>query len=775
MTLKLIFNITLTFIIIYIFFIYNVEHATDVSDNKTGGSTSGQSNTQFSDQQKKDITNIINDLYMTDVDAIRNLSDVATKLQTQDKLILPGQLNVQGKLTTNGLNPSDMPTGWTGGLRFIDGYASGNMGFGPNATTINAQINKDGNIMGKNLNLNGKIVTNDLTFNNSFTSGNMNFGPNDTTVNAQINKDGNITFVNSFTSGNMNFGPNATTVNAQINKDGNIKFVNGSATGNMNFGPNDTTVNARIKQTGDIEGYNLNLKGGLSFINAQINKDGDIIGNNLTFVNSFTSGNMNFGPNDTTVNAQINKDGNIMGKNLNLNGKIVTNDLTFNNSFTSGNMFFGPNDTTVNAQIKNNGNIEGYNLNLKGGLSFVSFINNATTINAQIDNDGNISGNKLILKGELQTPNGHTFQSAGTQHIQGNGALYILYKDGLIVGKEREGSGNVSIQGKLQVGEDIDGNNLNLKSNLKVQGNIETPNGHIFKSAGVQHIQGDDILYILNKNQLVVGKHWNSSGNVTIQGKLQVDENINGNKLNLRDDITLINKTPTKSKWNISNTENNSNTKLSFTRIIGDTNKSAVLDLYENGDVNISGNLKVNNVLKTKNRARFIRVGNIQSSTSEISGNLIISDTTTPQTNNPLPEFEKNWSLIEIKVFDDKGVNIANGKKVTLKAGSASDNSPPTNITNNFITDSNNITNNIGVGYQGTGDRNQLEIDLGDEYDISQIQLFNTLNQNHTKRMNNTIVELISGTKDIPTEPKIINRIINTGLWDRIYSKEFML
>ncbi len=213
MTIKLIFDITLTIIIIYIFFIYNVEHATDVSDNKTEGSTTGQSNTQFSDQQKKDITNIINDLYMTDVDAIRNLSDVATKLQTQDKLILPGQLNVQGKLATNGLNPSDMPDKWTGGLRFIDGYASGNMGFGPNATTINAQIDNGGNIMGKNLNLNGKIVTNDLTFNNSFTSGNMSFGPNATTINARINKDGDIDGNNLNLKGNLKVNNVLTTKN----------------------------------------------------------------------------------------------------------------------------------------------------------------------------------------------------------------------------------------------------------------------------------------------------------------------------------------------------------------------------------------------------------------------------------------------------------------------------------------------------------------------------------------------------------------------------------
>ncbi len=59
------------------------------------------------------------------------------------------------------------------------------MGFGPNATTINAQINKDDDIKGYNLNLSGKIVTNDLTFNNGSASGNMTFGPN-VTINILI-------------------------------------------------------------------------------------------------------------------------------------------------------------------------------------------------------------------------------------------------------------------------------------------------------------------------------------------------------------------------------------------------------------------------------------------------------------------------------------------------------------------------------------------------------------------------------------------------------------
>jgi hypothetical protein len=76
---------------------------------------------------------------------------VAAKLNTGDKLDFPKQLNIKTTLAINGLDPTIMPTGWTGGIRFIDGYSSGNMGFGPDGTTINAQIEKNGDITGNKL------------------------------------------------------------------------------------------------------------------------------------------------------------------------------------------------------------------------------------------------------------------------------------------------------------------------------------------------------------------------------------------------------------------------------------------------------------------------------------------------------------------------------------------------------------------------------------------------------------------------------------------------
>jgi len=50
------------------------------------------SNTQTSTKNR--YQKIINELYMSIVDAIKNLYDVATKLQTPGKLIFPGDLTV---------------------------------------------------------------------------------------------------------------------------------------------------------------------------------------------------------------------------------------------------------------------------------------------------------------------------------------------------------------------------------------------------------------------------------------------------------------------------------------------------------------------------------------------------------------------------------------------------------------------------------------------------------------------------------------------------------
>jgi len=451
-----------------------------------------------------------------------------------------------------------MPTEWTGGLRFIDGYASGNMGFGPDGTTINAKINKDGTITGNNL----------------------------------------------------------------ISKD-NLRLLNG---GNLNVD-----------------------NGSIGIVSSTDNPV------HLKLINTLKLGN------DQALQWSI--------SNMNSNGTIKNdNKLSFSRTPANNTSTYTP---SLELYDSGDVNIPG-NLKVKGNMGFGP---DETKINAQINKDGNITGNNLTLKGNLEA--------------------------------------------------------------------------HTIKSAGRQHITGNEILYILNKNGLIVGKEWVGSGDVSIQGNLTV-----------------------------------------------------------NGDIN--------NILTRKNRARFISVGNMKStdiftetdykrineglasafaSMNSKSTTLTTKSTTsttksTTSTATDTSFIESDWALIEIRVFDDTGTNIALRKNVIWKSGTRiigfdgkSFVYNPTNITNGKISimneDKTGTTYSGDMylnGYQGEGKNplHQLEIDLEGEYNISQIQLFNTRIPSFTKRMNDTIVELITGDINKP-ETLIVNRRINTGLWDGIYSKEFIL
>jgi hypothetical protein len=522
MTIKLIFNITLTILIIYIFFIYSVENVEN---------TTGQTNTSFTDQQKIDIKNIINELYMTDVDAIRNLSDVATKLQTQNKLILPGQLNVQGKLATNNLDPLNMPTGWTGGIRFIDGYSSGNMGFGPDGTTINAQINKDGNINGKKL-----------------------------------------TFIDGNVSGNMGFGPNATTINAQIDKNGNI-------TGNTLTSNN----------------------GSISIVSNTIDTPG------LNFVNTLKMGD-------------------------------------------------GESSTWVISNMKSNST--------------------------------NKNDNKLSF-----------LRSLG--FMKGNTPSLELYD-----------SGDVNIPGNLTV------NNIITKKNrarfIRV-GNMKSTD--IFTEAELKNNLANTVV-ITSNNTVVI-----TSNNT---------------------DIDAI------------KPNNNSGATTNSTSTITIPLSNLEIAAFKMDEAQTSYDQAV---------AKFAM-------TSTKYASALIKAKLSTATNSSL--VQDNWTLIEIRVFDDTGKNIASEGNVTIVKGTK-DNISGNNIINNQIfKDPKNPSDNIDLGYRGSTGPQQLEIDLKGEYNISQIQLFNRQKLSETIKMNDTIVELITGNKDKP-ETLIINRRINTGLWDGIYYKEYML
>ncbi|VUS27905.1 hypothetical protein SB6412_00401 [Klebsiella pasteurii] len=56
---------------------------------------------------------------------------------------------VSQRLSTNGLDPNDIPSGWSGGLRTLDVYAGGTVGAGAGGA-VNAYMNSSGNIYASN-------------------------------------------------------------------------------------------------------------------------------------------------------------------------------------------------------------------------------------------------------------------------------------------------------------------------------------------------------------------------------------------------------------------------------------------------------------------------------------------------------------------------------------------------------------------------------------------------------------------------------------------------
>ena len=171
--------------------------------------------------------------YQADVEAIRNLSNIATQLTTSNTLTMPGLLNVSdtisvnknrneggrisirnslkdgkkdqtndwtiwnmtgdygnklsfwryngdgtnagplmdlndnstvkinGKISTNGMDPNNMPDNWGGGIRTWDVYASGTIACGPDGKQLKSYINSIGDgYFSNNLSVGGNVMFN---------------------------------------------------------------------------------------------------------------------------------------------------------------------------------------------------------------------------------------------------------------------------------------------------------------------------------------------------------------------------------------------------------------------------------------------------------------------------------------------------------------------------------------------------------------------------------------------------------------------------------------
>jgi filamentous hemagglutinin family protein len=190
----------------------------------------------------------------------------------------------------------------------------------------------------------------------------------------------------------------------------------------------------------------------------------------------------------------------------------------------------------------------------------------------------------LTIPGTLKITPGQTIEGQGRLHVTGPELLYILNKNGVVIGKEWGGNGNLSVQGNINSGNGIStdaptwngwisglfgvgggkdrvvlGNlenqatvgshnqDLNAWRTLRLQGegvniipnsgavNISGPVnaasvstsggisvGDTITGKGRLHVNGPELLYILNKNGVIIGKEWGGNGNLQVQGSLCV-------------------------------------------------------------------------------------------------------------------------------------------------------------------------------------------------------------------------------------------------------------
>ena len=134
--------------------------------------------------------------------------------------------------------------------------------------------------------------------------------------------------------------------------------------------------------------------------------------------------------------------------------------------------------------------------------------------------------------------------------------------------------------------------------------------------------------------------------------------------------------------------------------------------------------------------------------------------------NNNKPHSSAHLSIKEIRVFDANGTNVAKGKTPKF-LGSNKKNYGSSNL-NRMTNDHYYPGDNFNHYWHGDQGRYHIQIDLGREYDITQISIYNRWNATVDVRLNET--ELIA--KD--GKGHVVRRF-QTGQWHRQYSKEYFL
>ncbi len=115
-------------------------------------------------------------------------------------------------------------------------------------------------------------------------------------------------------------------------------------------------------------------------------------------------------------------------------------------------------------------------------------------------------GEAIMVK-NLKIPPSGGLVGDGRINISGDEYVVLDAKSGVV------------IEGKPYTKRGSAGN-LQARGSITAQGDIVLGDGKTLRGPGRMHIHGPELLYLLNKNGVIIGKEWGGNGNLAVQGNI---------------------------------------------------------------------------------------------------------------------------------------------------------------------------------------------------------------------------------------------------------------
>ena len=173
----------------------------------------------------------------------------------------------------------------------------------------------------------------------------------------------------------------------------------------------------------------------------------------------------------------------------------------------------------------------------------IDAIRNLSTVATKLQAGG------LAVPGVLKTNKINLTTDRWENQHEGNGKSYVVNDDGIykklmLVGNDSGGGGvrRVGMWDDVEISRNLQVNgSINTSGNITAGGDMNVGSGRTIASQGRLHITGAELLYILNKNGVIIGKEWGGNGNLAVQGDMTVQgRNILAELNSLRADLNDI-------------------------------------------------------------------------------------------------------------------------------------------------------------------------------------------------------------------------------------------